>query len=89
MIEAVCASLRGFTEEYYERWKEIHSAGKEDRVGCAKAKDWQLVKTFGLGILDVDNKTVELWQVAEDVMSAYEQVQSERMKHQIGGKMHG
>ena len=47
------------------------------------------MKTFGLGILDMDNKTVELWQTAENVMSAYEQVQSERMKHSMEGKMHG
>lgn len=87
VIEAVCSSLKGFTVSYYERWKHIQAIGKK-RETHPKARDWQLVKTFGLGVLDEDNRTVELWEVAESVMAAYGTVQAERQKHEMKGIKH-
>lgn len=80
--------MKGFSVEYYERWQEIQALGKgrKESKTDAKAKDWQLVKIFGLGVLDEDNRTVELWETAEQVMGAYEQVKMERMKQE---KKHG
>ena len=47
-----------------------------------------MVKIFGIGVLEEDNRTVELWETAESVMAAYEQVQAERQKHEMKGMRH-